>query len=770
MKQAESNQKREYKPFDERSDSLKNEQAVIEGVVEDIIFRNEENGYTVCMLDDQTTIVGILPFINPGEAARFHGTWKEHEDYGLQFQSRQYELMAPKNKLALLHYLKSGLIKGIGDKTAERLVRTFGEKTLDVIKNQPDKVAALRGIGRQKAQRFSEQIKEKEVYQELMLLLGPHGVGTGTILKIYRQYGGKSLDVLSKNPYILADDVQGIGFLTADRLAQELGLDQKSHARIAGAIQYTMNQAVQQGHTALPKDSCLYQASQLLGFDLDNPESVLQILYSEDKLLHIQANRLPKQEGLQQDMLMLPSLFAAESQAAKSILKHMQSQVRFFKSFGDEASSRAAVRKICRLEDMQLAAEQESGLITALTQSVSILTGGPGTGKTTIIRVLCKAIKAQGGRVTLAAPTGRAARRMSESSGFQASTLHRLLQIGYEKKDHYDEMDQPGVKLNCDLLIVDEASMIDIYLFRSLCASLTPGMRLLLVGDADQLPSVGPGYVLKDLMNSRLIPVTELTQIYRQAKESLIIKNAHRIHHGEYPEIDQSFDSQFILVLKDKIDEMAAAVQKLCVQILPEQYSLDPLQDVQVLTPLRKGTAGCTMLNQMLQSQLNPADDKKQEQSLLLKGNRFSCCDKVMQIRNNYDLSWHMKNDSSVKGKGVFNGETGTIIRVDKDNRALEVLFDDDRLVLYDVSNLDDLELAYAITIHKSQGSEYPVVVLVLPPGAPHFLTRNLLYTAVTRAKKKIILVSSRKIINMTVENNAAYARHTLLSVWLTQT
>ncbi len=768
MKQEDYKQNRINGLVDDSSKRASEEQGFIEGVVTDIVFRNEENGYTVCMLDDKTTVVGILPVLNPGEGARFKGAWKEHADYGMQFHCQQYELKSPKNKQAILLYLKSGLIKGIGDKTAERLVRTFGEKTLEVIKNRPDQVAALRGIGTQKAEQFSRQLFEKEVYQELMLLLGPHGVGTGTIMKIYRQYGAKSLDVLSENPYRLADDVQGIGFLTADRLAQELGLDQKSHARISGAILYTMNQAVLQGHTAYPKENCLNQASQLLGFDLDHPERVLQILYSENKLMHISASLLPGQKEKPSDMLVLPGLFAAESQAAKHILSHMQSEVRFFKALSDENAVRGVVRRICRQEDMQLAAEQETGLITALMHPVSILTGGPGTGKTTIIRVLCKAIKAQGGKVTLAAPTGRAARRMSESSGFKASTLHRLLQIGYEKDNQTDEADQ-GIKLNCDLLIVDEASMIDVYLLRTLCASLTPGMRLLLVGDADQLPSVGPGYVLKDLMDSHLIAVTELTQIYRQAKESLIIKNAHRIHHGAYPHIDQSFDSQFILVLKDKIDDMAAAVQKLCTQILPDQYGLDPLQDVQVLTPVRKGAAGCAMLNQALQSQLNPAAAASQEQSLFFKGNRLSCCDKVMQIRNNYDLTWHMKNDRSIDGKGVFNGETGTITRIEKDNRSLEVLFDDDRLVSYDISSLDDLELAYAITIHKSQGSEYPVVVLVLPTGAPHFLTRNLLYTAVTRAKKKIILVSSRKIIKRAVENNAAYTRHTLLKDWLTQ-
>ena len=756
-------------------------QVQITGIIQEIIFRNEENGYTVCTLSEQqptsgetTTLIGTMPFLNPGESAVFTGQWTDHPIYGRQMIVKQYELIAPENEKAILHYLQSGLIKGIGPKTARRLVDAFGRQTLDVLRNQPQKTAGIRGISRAKAQDFASQLAEKEKYQDLMLLLSPLGIGTGTIMKIFRQYGSDALDILSKNPYMLADDVQGIGFLTADRLARDLGLDPKSSARVAGAVMYVMNQAGQQGHTALPARLCQEQVAALLNFQPEQFDQVMQSLYSDDKLILLNQIDLPTEEQETSSLIALPAPFLAESRAARALLNHMQTAVRDFPSFASEEKIKNAIQKICQEERMSLAAEQETGIVQALRHPVSILTGGPGTGKTTVIKILCRAVEEAGGRVVLAAPTGRAAKRMQESSGFAASTIHRLLSLQIQQTLDLDT--DINEKIACDLLVIDETSMLDVFLLNSLTAALAAGTRLVLTGDADQLPSVGPGYVLKDLIDSQLIPVTRLSKIFRQSEESLIIKNAHRIHDGLWPEVDQSFHSQFIVVYKEQISEMAAAATTLCTNILPRQYGLDAVQDVQVLTPTRKGPAGCQILNENLQAALNPVEKdmtggtvRPVSHAVDYRGQKFLKSDKVMQIRNDYELTWFMKDQPGQTGKGVFNGETGTIMAVYQDPDRIEVRFDDDRIVDYDKNVLDELELAYAVTVHKSQGSEYPVVVLLLPPGAPKLLTRNLLYTAVTRARNKLILITSRKTLRATLANDTENKRYTLLRHWLAE-
>jgi exodeoxyribonuclease V alpha subunit len=755
---------------------LAQEPTVLEGIVEDIIFRNESNGYSVVTMSgpEERIAVGILPYLSPGESVRMYGIWTDHPDYGRQYQVDRYELVAPHTREAILDYLCSGLIKGIGERTAQRLVKQFGDETLEILRVHPEKVAMLKGIGAAKAAKIAEQLQEKKDFQDLVLLLRPLGIGTGKILRIYQQYGREAMQLISENPFRLADEIYGIGFLTADKLARDLGLDPQSPGRVACALRYVLSQAISGGHTYLPIDQLLTGASQLLDLPLTDRHPALAGLEADSQIV-----LLGRQFGDPEDRrAALGILVTVEKLAAERLVSLLKTAPSRFPELAIPTYAAEIIRGSCASQQMELAPEQESALLEALRQPVLIMTGGPGTGKTTIIKLLCDCLESRGGRVLLAAPTGRAARRMTEATGVEAKTLHRLLEIQFSPDDSrqgYSRRPVSVAKLDCDLLIVDEASMIDVFLFKILIDSVSPGTRLVLVGDADQLPSVGPGYVLKDLIDSQRIPVARLTRIFRQSSQSLIIRNAHRIHDGLWPELDQSRDSHFLFVAKEKAEEVAAATLRLCSEILPLQYNCDPLRDVQVLTPSHKGPAGTVMLNRQLQDALRlrtgslvagkpqPVEDETIE----AHGCRFGVGDKVMQNRNNYDLSWRLQADPETTGSGVFNGETGTVSYVDAESGCLEALFDDDRLITYDRQNLEDLELAYAITIHKSQGSEYPVVVLAIPAGAPRLLTRNLLYTAVTRARQKLLLVTSRRTLAAMLANNQAYTRYTLLKDWL---
>jgi exodeoxyribonuclease V alpha subunit len=757
-------------------DGLHSDLPVLEGVIEDIIFRNEDNGYTVASLSgtEERIAVGILPYLSPGESVRLHGRWNEHPDYGRQFQVDRYELVAPQTREAILDYLRSGLIKGVGDRTAQRLVKQFGDKTLEVLRDHPETVGLLKGIGAIKAERIAEQLREKQDFQDLVLLLRPLGIGTGKILRIYRQYGSDAVHLISENPFRLADEVYGIGFLTADKLARDLGLDPQSPVRVVCALRYVLTQAISGGHTYLPLERLLAGVSQLLGQLIGENHPALASLENDRQVI-----LLGRQFGDPSDRrAVLGSLAYTEKMAAERLKLLLITRAERFADLARPDIAAQAVRESCIRQQMALAPEQEDALLAVLRQPVLIMTGGPGTGKTTIIRLLCDCFESRGGRVLLAAPTGRAARRMTEATGVEAKTLHRLLEIQYSPDDARQEFSrraESAVQLDCDLLIVDETSMVDVFLFKALLDAVQPGTRLVLVGDADQLPSVGPGYVLKDLIDSGNVPVARLTHIFRQSSESLIVRNAHRIHDGQWPELDQSRDSHFLFIAKDSAEDVATATVRLCSEILPGQYNCDPLRDVQVLTPAHKGPAGTVALNRQLQDVLRrkaagsaaegAADASADE--IEAHGCRFGRGDKVMQNRNNYELTWQLQDEPQSTGSGVFNGETGTVRAVDSENGSLEALFDDDRLISYDRLNLEDLELAYAITIHKSQGSEYPVVVLAIPPGAPQLLTRNLLYTAVTRARKKLLLISSRRTLAAMLANNQAYTRYTLLKDWL---
>lgn len=757
-----STEKQNHHPAGRSESKQFGQESSLEGIVAGLVFRNDENGYTVMTLDDAEgpTVVGILPFLSPGEHVRLFGQWKDHPDYGRQFSAVHYELLPPKTSDAIEHYLASGLIKGIGEALARRLVRTFGEKTLEILRDHPDQAVQVKGISSNKAAEIADQLKTKQEYQDLALLLSPLGIGPGMLLRIVRQYGSNAVRQVSENPYRLADEVIGIGFLTADRLAMRLGLDPASTARISGAFHYVLVQAAADGHTYLPKQLLVQQVSDLLRDTMKNPDRYLDGLENQNRITRCDAS-----SGREEDQrIALASLFETEQRAAEKVKDLLKGRPKTLGVFQSEQSTHRMIAELSEKNGLVLAHEQKQALLKAARESVMILTGGPGTGKTTLLRLLCDCFEARGGKIHLAAPTGRAARRLSETTGRPAQTLHRLLELQFKPETgdaaitfhaHSDK------KLKGDLVIVDESSMIDIFLFRSLVEAIVPGTRLLLVGDADQLPSVGPGDVLHDLIESEIVPTVRLNHIFRQSAESLIIINAHRIHDGLWPKLNQSKDSPFLLIPKESAEAVAQAVIRLVQVILPNEYGLDSLRDVFILTPTRKGPAGTHALNEKLQEIFFPPERKRV--GIKAHGHFFGVGDKVMQTRNNYELTGLTEGTQSTRSVGVFNGETGTIVSVDMKEDTLHVLFDDERTVLYDRASLEDLDLAYAMTVHKSQGSEYPVVILAIAPGAPQLLTRNLLYTAVTRAREKLLLVASRYVIEQMLKNKKDQRRYTFL-------
>lgn len=741
---------------------------VLKGQIEDVIFENEVNGYKVVAIsgDEDFIAVGQLPGISLGELIELTGEWVEHPSYGQQLKVKSFRPLLPDSEDAIYHYLCSGLIKGIGARTAARLISLFGPRTLEVLRDEPLRVAKIKGIGLKKAQRIAAQMAEKLEYQELVLLLSPHGVGTGLVFRIFRQWGAGAAERIRQNPYDLADEIDGIGFLTADKIARALGLLPTDPGRLASALAFVLTQSVYEGHTWMRPEELLASASALVNQPISLLTPILDQMTADTRLISFPISNELLQSAA--NGVALPLYYQLEKSAARRLRQLLKTPPTRYIDWQDEGTARLILDESSRALGLDLAPEQEQALTLALLSPVCVLTGGPGTGKTTIIRALTDCFKRHGGRVLLAAPTGRAARRLAELTDCPAQTLHRLLALPFAGQTQNDPAlnwlsTSSETQLNCDLLVVDEISMLDIVLFRSLLESIVPGTRVLLVGDADQLPAIGPGQVLKDLLDSKGVPSVRLTRIFRQSQESLIVRNAHHILNGERLESDQSFESNFIFVAKDDAEGMGQAVIRLMQEILPRQYGFDPLRDVQVLTPSHKGPAGTVALNRALQGEID------EDRAIAAHGVWFRLGDKVMQMKNQYELIWKADRlttfiDAPLEGKGVFNGEVGQVIQLDAEEDELTVQFDDGRHVLYDRAALEDLDLAYAITVHKSQGSEYPVVVLVIPPTAPRLLTRNLLYTAVTRARQKLLLVTSRATLSMMISNNHVLNRQTLLA------
>ncbi len=723
-----------------------------EGTVEDIVFRNDQNGWTVASVKldgdkKRISAVGVMPFLSTGEHAIFDGELVDHRDYGKQIKVSSYESTRPETKSGVERFLASGLIKGVGPATAKLIVDYFGKRALDVLESEPERLTEVDGIGPRRAAMIAESFAEQNGMRNTLIFLQGYGLTPNLSMKIYRAFGDTTESVLRSNPYRLVDEIEGVGFQTADRIAMSLGFGEASEFRLRSGVKYVLSEAANgAGHVYLPRETLVEQAARVLNADGELVDGVMRALVLQGELV---AETIGDTTAVY-----LPRLHRAETETAR-LMTRLRRSVRPLKLKDGEA-----LRLIEEQEaelGVSLCDEQRQAALAAMTEGVCVITGGPGTGKTTSINVIIRLLR-RAGKVELCAPTGRAAKRMSEATGCSARTIHRLLEYSGEQQGFARDADNP---LDADVVIVDEMSMVDVFLMRSLLCALRPGTRLLLVGDADQLPSVGAGNVLKDLIASETVRVVRLTEIFRQAGQSQIVMNAHRVNRGEYPEI-RARDTDFFLERKGTPAEVAESVVALVKARLPKYMNLDSLRDIQVMTPMKRGDVGVYALNAQLQAALNPPGDKKPE--LNHGGVIFRRGDKVMQVRNNYDLTWK-KGDED--GDGVFNGDIGYILAVDRKARGLVVEFDDGRVAEYDESLLDDLELAYCMTVHKSQGSEFDAVVLPLLSGPPMLMTRNLLYTAITRAKRLVVIVGREACVRSMVDNDHVTLRYSALDARL---
>ena len=737
----------------------------ITGYIDHIIFRNEDNGYTVMVLkgvseEDELTCVGSFPVVTQGASVELEGNFTQHPVYGKQFQAVRLTEKMPEDALAMERYLGSGAIKGIGAALAGRIVRHFGDDTFQIVENEPERLSEVKGISEKKAREIAMQIAEKSDMRKAMMFLQKYGISLNLGAKIYQKYGDSVYSVLQENPYRLADDISGVGFKIADEIAYRIGIHTDSDYRIKSGMVYTLLQATGEGHVYLPKDELFQRAAELLGVDSSYMEKHLVDLAMDRKIVQ-------KEQGDQ--ILIYPAQYYYLELNTARMLRELD-------IFCPE-DEKIVERRIVQIEketgtvldEMQKKAVQE-----AAGHGLLILTGGPGTGKTTTINAIIRYFEGEGAEIRLAAPTGRAAKRMTETTGYEAQTIHRLLELSGMPED--DREGQPihfernaENPLETDVIIIDEMSMVDIHLIHSLLMAVTAGTRLILVGDENQLPSVGPGNVLRDIIRSGQFPVVELKKIFRQASESDIVVNAHKINKGEQVEINNKSRDFFFLKRYDA-DIIIRVVIALIQEKLPKYVEAKPFE-IQVLTPMRKGLLGVERLNQILQRYLNPPDASKKEteigQGLFREG------DKVMQVRNNYQLEWEIRGRYGIpieKGVGVFNGDTGIIKTINEFAEKAEVEFEDGRWAEYSFKQLDELELAYAVTIHKSQGSEYPAVIIPLLSGPRMLMNRNLLYTAVTRARKCVTVVGSEETFRDMIRNEKQQRRYSSLDQRIQET
>ncbi len=725
----------------------------LDGVVEDIIYSNKENGYTVCAVETETegeepvTVVGIMPYLSEGDTACFFGRWVHSARYGRQFKAEQFERALPADTTAILRYLASRTIKGIGPKLAQRIVEEFGEDTFDVIENHPDWLTGVKGVSKKLAEAASEDFREKSGMRNALIFFRDY-FGSSLTLRIYKKYGGNSVELARQNPYRLCNEVEGIGFEKADLMARKVGIPADSSERLMSGICYLLSSnAAQNGHVCLPEDKLVATAAELLGC---TPAAAAAALGDA-----ISARRLVAEKRERVRYIYLPYAYETEKYIASKLV--LLDKLCPAVDMGDV---RAFISKEERMNGLSYADMQRRAISDALVNGVFVLTGGPGTGKTTIVKALIDIFESMGLRVALAAPTGRAAKRMSEATGHEAKTVHRLLEMefGDESGDRFRRNEQDPLEEN--VIIVDEASMLDSSLTGSLLRAVKPGARLLLIGDADQLPSVGAGNVLADIIESGRFATVRLNEIFRQAGASLIVTNAHAINEGRMPELGIK-NNDFFFLPRSSDNDIAATVADLYRNRLPRSYGADTVNNIQVISPSRRGIAGTENLNVILQNALNPPEPGKREYQF--RQTHFRVGDRVMQVRNNYELAW-TRPDS--EGLGVFNGDIGVIQAINPESSSFEIQFDD-RHVVYDFSLLEDLEHAYAITVHKSQGSEYPIVIIPAYGAAQVLLTRNLLYTAVTRAQRMVIIVGREDIVASMVNNNRTALRYTGLCAML---
>ena len=730
----------------------------VTGYIDHIIFRNEDNGYTVMVLkgvkdEDELTCVGTFPVITQGASIEAEGSFIQHPVYGKQFQAVRLTEKMPEDAMAMERYLGSGAIKGIGAALAGRIVRHFGADTLRIVEEEPERLAEIKGISEKKAHEIAIQIAEKSEMRKVMMFLQKYGISLNLGAKIYQKYGDSVYSVLQENPYRLADDISGVGFKIADEIAYRIGIHTDSDYRIKSGLAYTLLQAGGEGHVYLPREELFRRAEQLLGVDASYMEKHLVDLSMERKIIQ-------KEENGQ--VFVYPAQYYYLELNTARMLRELDIDCPEVEHIVERRISQIQKETGTVLDEMQKKAVKE-----AAGHGLLVLTGGPGTGKTTTINAIIRFFESEGAELRLAAPTGRAAKRMTEATGYEAQTIHRMLELTGMPED--DREGQPvhfernaENPLEADVIIIDEMSMVDIHLMHSLLMAVTAGTRLILVGDENQLPSVGPGNVLRDIIRSGQFPVVELTKIFRQASESDIVVNAHKINRGEQVEINNKSRDFFFLKRYDA-DIIIRVVIALIQEKLPKYVEAKPFE-IQVLTPMRKGLLGVERLNQILQRYLNPPDPSKKEkeigQGLFREG------DKVMQIRNNYQLEWEVRGRYGIpvdKGVGVFNGDTGIIRTINEFAELAEVEFEDGRYAQYTFKQLDELELAYAVTIHKSQGSEYPAVIIPILSGPRMLMNRNLLYTAVTRARKCVTVVGSEETFREMINNEKQQRRYSSL-------
>ena len=724
----------------------------LQAVVSGVIFRNEDNNYTVMEVEskgEKFTVVGCLPTLSPGEAVSLAGEWDDHPMYGRQLRVLRCDIEMPTTLSGVERYLASGLIKGIGPSTARLIVQEFGKETLEIMTYHPEKLLAISGIGPVRYEQITTSFSEQVGTRRTMVFLQTYGISPALSMKITKQYGDKTESMLSENPYRMIDDIEGIGFLTADRIAQSMGMPQGGDFRLQYGIKYVLQEASSaEGHTYLPRDMLIRRACILL----DVPEETIE-MHLRTQLLFME---LVSSDQARREISQLATFYRIEQELAVRLYRQMNAMP----PERDTAAIQDRITLFETTEDIRFSENQRDAIEMAAQSNLLIITGGPGTGKTTIINCVLFVIR-NSEETLLAAPTGRAAKRMSEATGHEARTIHRLLDYGGESGQFQYDDDNP---LDCKCLIIDEASMIDIFLMRSLLRAVSPETQLIFVGDADQLPSVGPGNILGDMILSGVIPQVRLTEIFRQESQSMIILNAHRINRGEMPLLNRK-KSDFFLERTINAAQAAQTIVELCSQRLPGFLGVDEgPQSIQVLSPTKKGLCGVINLNRLLQQALNPTKPAMRE--IHYSDAVFREGDKVIHTRNNYHLAWSAQ--SGEEGEGVFNGDIGYVTLVNEEGKELTVLYDDNRQVIYDYKQLEDLELAYCLSVHKSQGSEFPAVVMPVVGGPPMLMTRNLFYTAMTRARKLVVLVGFERAIENLVSNDLVAGRFTSLCDSLT--
>ncbi len=732
--------------IEEREDILSEQIETVEGYVEKIVFRNAENGYTVLSLssedEDELTCVGTFSFINEGEYVKLKGTMTAHNVYGEQLRVESYEVKEPTDLVSMERYLGSGAIKGVGPALAARMVRHFKEDTFRIIEDEPERLTAVKGISERISREIAIQFEEKRELRSAMLFLQQYGISLNLAVKIYKQYGSRMYEVMRQNPYKLAEDINGVGFRIADEIAKKVGIGSDSDFRIKAGMLHILQDASNQGHTYLPEEELYRRTAELLMIDSEKITHHLMDMVLDKQIV---IKKMPEQNCVYSSYY-----YYAELNCAKMLMDL---------NVSCEYTDTQFAHRMVQLEQemkMELDSLQKQAILEAARHGLLIITGGPGTGKTTTINAIIQFFEQEEQTILLAAPTGRAAKRMSETTGYEAQTIHRLLELSgnvdEEQHQHAQFQRNEENPLEADVVIVDEVSMLDIHLLHSLLKAIVVGTRLILVGDVNQLPSVGPGNVLKDLIKSECFQVTKLTKIFRQAAESDIIINAHKINEGEHLNIDNK-SRDFFLLPRDNANVIVSVIIQLVRDKMPK-YVNASMYDIQVLTPMRKGELGVERLNQILQQYLNPRENGKKEKEY--QKHIFREGDKVMQIKNNYQLNWEIRSKYGIvqdSGAGVFNGDCGIIREINTFAEIMTVEFEEGKMVDYPFSELDELELAYAITIHKAQGSEYPAVVMPILNGPRMLFNRNLLYTAVTRAKKCVTIVGSNHMVENMIDN-----------------